>query len=176
MLNLFFSHSPTPFLCPLKHPCSQCQRDNIRKNNCHLNLPEKQAKPPVPSVEFTQQGGERNPKHHLTWQVCSWEPRRMFYVLQTSTAIVLCFQRKPLQFWEVQGGIQRRHRALLTRKQEDRLQNSSLQSSLNGEKRNKIFFPHRDQPQLLMFLDNNFFGQPLLLGLCQEKMEEQLKH
>lgn len=49
-------------------------------------------------------------KHNLTWQVCSWEPRRMFDLLQTSTAVALCFQRKPLQFWEVWGGIQQANR------------------------------------------------------------------
>lgn len=31
MLNLFFPHSPTPFLCPWKHPCSECRRDSIKK-------------------------------------------------------------------------------------------------------------------------------------------------
>lgn len=144
ILNLFFFfHSPTPFLCPLKHPCSGCQRDSIRKNNCRLNIPQKKAKPPMPSVAITEGGAGRNPKHHLTWQVCSWEPRRMFDLLHPSTAVALHFRRKPLQFWEVQGRVQRRHRVLSTRKQEDR-QNSSLQRSLNGEKRNKIFCPHRD--------------------------------
>lgn len=34
-----FSCSPAPFLCPLKHPCSECQRDSIRKKQLSLESP-----------------------------------------------------------------------------------------------------------------------------------------
>lgn len=168
MLKLYFFHSPAPFLYPLKHPCCECQKDSIRKNNCHLNLLEKKAKPPISCVEFTRGRKGWSWKHHLTWQVCLWEPRRMFDLLQTSMAVTLQFQGKPPQFWEVQGGIQKRHWALSTREQEDRLKTNSLQRSVDGEKRIN-FSQTETNSSYWCFWTRTFLGNALGWALSGEE-------